>query len=129
MNEYCILIKGCNQIEQLVEEVEKIFELRFNKRLDAERDLYETRIAGSEISIYTNYNFVNNLGIEFTKYPLIIDFIGLANIYTDLYFDDFLRLFPLVIANNLSRKFGYRCLVIRNLSTIIASIGNSGTGD
>ena len=111
-----------------IEECRRIVEDHFDaslRRSSEENDNYtafECEISGVFINIFDNHNLEDNCGIEFTRFPLEIDFTSYAgNVIPRWEEAPFLsRIFSL--AEKLAQRFRARCIVVRNLQQTVCSI-------
>ena len=124
-----ILVRKCSSIERLVEAVSLFLRHPLERRTDAEWILYKGLAVGFEISIYKADVFENDNGIEFDKYPFIVSIRGLSAMNNAQYFDEWFRLFALMLADIVSQHLVCECLVLKNLFYTIQAFPPSSVGE
>ena len=128
-DDFNILIRNCSSIERLAEAVSKFLGHPIEQRLDAEGKLYQNRTVGFEISIFEADGFVDDHGIEFEKYPLMVSIHGLSSMNEARYFDEWFRLCALMLGDIISRKLVCECLVVKNLFDVIELFPSPASGE
>jgi hypothetical protein len=101
--------------------VENNLETHLVQKTDSEGHLFEGNYLGVCVALFNNHGLVDDCGIEFTQFPLEIDFTHYAGTNTrDWNEATFLRS-ALSLAERLSKQLRTRCLVVQNLQRIVQS--------
>ncbi len=120
-DDFNILIRNCSEIERVVEATSRFIGHPLVKRTDVEWELYETHTVGLFVNIYEADWFENSDGIKFEKYQLTVGMHPLRMVARLDHFDEWFRLFAVMLADFLSQELSCECLVVMNLCRIIAA--------
>jgi hypothetical protein len=118
-----ILIGGCSNMDQLVAHLEQIVGHRFEKSQNVVWSLYKADALRVHISVFDNDGFENVQGIEFTRFSFVIDIQGLSAWESNVYYGEWLRLVPLLLASMLSQELDCECVVVEDFYRIVKTFG------
>jgi len=87
--------------------------------------MFEAEVSGTCVALFDKHGLVDDCGIEFTQFPLEIDFTRYAGTTTSDCNEVKLHSLAVSLAERLSKQFGARCIVVENLQRIVQSFGPS----
>jgi hypothetical protein len=117
-----IFISEGPSIEECVRVLEDYFQVSPELRSNTDGRSFEAVIPGAFLSLFDNHGLVDDCGIEFTRYPLEIDFTRSGHAYSEV---NALLSAAAPLAEALSRKLNVRCIVVDNLQRIVQTFGAS----
>jgi len=93
--------------------------------MDSEGHIFEGKVSGACVALFDNHGLVDDCGIEFTQFPLEIDFTRYAGTMTSDCNEVTFYSLAVSLAGRLSKQFRSRCIVVENLQRIVQSFGPS----
>jgi len=123
-NTVSILVRGSISLVSARDYLESIVGHCFTKSAEVEWNLYETDVLGLHISLFDEPGFVDDSGIAFSQYPLVID-VNIGSLTLENNFEqDWYQLFPAILASMLAKRASCECVVVENLQRITATFTN-----
>ncbi|AGA28530.1 hypothetical protein [Singulisphaera acidiphila] len=118
-----VFVSGNPTIEECRNAIEKHLQILLVQRMDTDGHLFEGVISGVWVTLFDNHGLDDDCGIEFTQFPVEIDFTRYAR-NNSLDWNETI-FFSLVVSlsERLSEQFRARCIVVKNLQQIVRSFG------
>jgi hypothetical protein len=93
--------------------------------MDSMGYLFVADVSGVTVSLFNNHGLDDDCEIEFTRFPLEIDFTRYAGTTALDWNEATFRSLVLSLAQRLSIQFKTPCIVVDNLQVIVQSFGTS----
>lgn len=100
---------------------EEDLQIQLTPRLDSEGHLFEGNVSGVCVALFDNHGLVDDCGIEFTQFPLEIDFTRYAGTSAPEWNEKTFLHSAFSLAERLSKQFRVFCIVVKNLQRIVQS--------
>lgn len=117
-----IFVSNGPSIEECRNLIENHLRINLTKRIDIEGHLFEGEVLGACVALFDDHGLDDDCGIEFTKFPLEIDFTRYAGTKAPDWNEATYLSLAVSIAESLSKQFNSRCLIVENLQRIVKSI-------
>jgi hypothetical protein len=118
-----VFVGGCPSIEECRKLVESNLKIHLIRTTDSEGHRFGGKLSGAYVALFDNHGLVDDCGIEFTQFPLEIDFTRSAGANTPDWNETTFLCSAVSLAERLSKQFRTRCIVVENLQRIVQSFG------
>jgi hypothetical protein len=107
-------------LDQLVRFLQEVVGVPFEWHPTGGGGVFRAVVLGCLIDVFTDHDFVDDQGIEFSRYKLAIDVLPSGLDRFGEYNQELFKLVPLAIGRAVSKALGGECIVVHNFQRIIA---------
>lgn len=116
-----VFVAANSKIEGIITCTEQVIGHRLERADGEEGALYKNSVMGIEIAAIYEHGLVDDVGIEFSRYPIQISFTRYAGAPEAELLTELCRILALICASTISRVCNNECIVVDGLQHIIAS--------
>lgn len=120
-----IFVGSGPSIEECRNLVETDLQIHLTQRSDSEGHLFEGNFSGVSVALFDEHGLVDDCGIEFTQFPLEIDFTRYGGTSSPDWSETTYLGSAVSLAESLSKQFRSRTIVVENLQRVVQSFGPS----
>ena len=110
-------------IEECRNLVEGNLRIHLTESTASEGFLFEGEVSGAGVALFDNHGRVDDCGIEFTRFPVEIDFTRYAGTNGPDWDDTTFVCLAVSLAKKLSKQLRSQCIVVEDLQRIVQSFG------
>jgi len=121
-----VFVTTKSSIKEIIACVEQVIGHRLERVDSEEGEQYKKSVMGIEIVAFNEHGLADDVGIEFSRYPIQVSFTRYAGAPEVELLTELCRILAFICASTISRVCNTECIVVGNLQHIIASFPKQG---